>query len=236
MKINLYRTYENLSKTKDKESFFKTLQKAASDLGFEYCAYGVRPIYPLSAQQPQVINNYPIGWNQAYQSNNYFEIDPTVQHGLRSTQALFWEDDLYRTSPYFWEEAKAFGINHGISQAQKDSIGRVGMLTFASPDQHYTAKTLLVQAPSLIWLSQIAHNRLAEYLLPQENHEADYQLTKREKDILRWTAEGKTSNEIAILMSISDRTVNFHVNNILKKLSVSNKTAATVKAMVLNLL
>lgn len=236
MKINLYKTYENLSKAKDKSSFFTTLQKAASNLGFEYCAYGVRPIYPMYSHKLQVINNYPDDWNAVYLTNNYFEVDPTVQHGLRSTQALFWEDDVFKSAPYFWEEAKSFGINYGISQSQIDAHGRIGMLTFASSNENYNSKILLLQTPSLIWLSQLAHTRLSEYLMPYEVIDTDYQLTKREKDILRWTAEGKTSNEIAMLMSISDRTVNFHVNNILKKLSVSNKTAATVKALVLNLL
>lgn len=117
----------------------------------------------------------------------------------------------------------------------KDAQGRIGMLSFASANNNLDDKSLIVHAPSLIWLSQIAHARLSEYLIPQEGTEADFQLTKREKDILRWTAEGKTSNEIAIVMSISDRTVNFHINNIIKKLSVSNKTAAAVKALVLNL-
>ncbi|MDR0806024.1 MAG: LuxR family transcriptional regulator [Enterobacteriaceae bacterium] len=236
MKINLYRTNENLSKAKNIDTFFTTMQKAASDLGFEYCAYGVCPVYSPEPSVPRVINNYPKEWNSTYLTNNYFEIDPTVHHGLRSTQALFWEAKVFKDAPHFWEEAKSFGLRYGLSQSQKDACGRIGMLTFASENQNYTSKMLLRQAPSLIWLSQIAHHRLAEYLLPQECSDIDCQLTKREQDILRWTAEGKTSSEISALMSISDRTVNFHVNNILKKLSVPNKTAATVKAMVLNML
>ncbi len=34
--------------------------------------------------------------------------------------------------------------------------------------------------------------------------------SKREKEILKWTAEGKTSAEIAMILSISENTVNFH--------------------------
>lgn len=236
MKINLYKTYESLSKSKSKDAFFSTLQKAAQNLGFEYCAYGVRSTYPVSSNKTHVINNYPDDWNLTYQLNNYFEIDPTVHHGLRSTQAFLWEESIHKEAPIFWEEAKAYGIHYGMSQSQKDAFGRIGMLSFASANNNMDAKRLLVHAPSLIWLSQIAHARLSDYLMPLENGETDYQLTKREKDILRWTAEGKTSNEIAIVMSISDRTVNFHINNIIKKLSVPNKTAAAVKALVLNLL
>ncbi len=236
MKINLYKTYENLSKAKDKGTFFTALQTAVSNLGFEYCAYGVRSIYPISSHETQVINNYPDDWNQTYSANNYLEIDPTVKHGMRSTQVLFWEENVFKEAPYFWEDARSFGIKQGISQSQKDVNGRIGMLTFASDNPEITQKTLLVQAPSLIWLSQLAHTGLAEKLMPLKSSEIDHKLTKREIDILRWTAEGKTSNEISVLMSISDRTVNFHINNVLKKLAVSNKTAATVKAIVLNLL
>ena len=61
-------------------------------------------------------------------------------------------------------------------------------------------------------------------------------LTLREKDILRWCSEGKTSEEIAMLMGLSERTVNFHIGNSIKKLLVANKTAATAKAVYLQLI
>lgn len=236
LKINLYKTYENLLKAKDKSAFFAALQTAVQTLGFKYCAYGVRSIYPISSHKTQFINNYSDDWNQTYQDNNYLDVDPTVKHGLRSTQVLFWQDCIFKEAPNFWEEARSFGIKQGISQSQKDEHGRIGMLTFANENPELTQKMLILQAPSLIWLSQLAHTGLAEKMMPLEQNDIEHRLTKREIDILRWTAEGKTSNEISILMSISDRTVNFHVNNILKKLSVSNKTAATVKAMLYNLL
>ena len=55
-------------------------------------------------------------------------------------------------------------------------------------------------------------------------------LTEREIDVLRWTADGKTSAEIAEIMCISERTVNFHVNNVVAKLGACNKTSAAVRA------
>ncbi|TWY25932.1 LuxR C-terminal-related transcriptional regulator, partial [Serratia marcescens] len=38
------------------------------------------------------------------------------------------------------------------------------------------------------------------------------------------------------LMGVSERTVNFHIGNSIKKLSVANKTAATAKAVYLQLI
>ena len=55
-----------------------------------------------------------------------------------------------------------------------------------------------------------------------------YQLTPREAEIGLWLAEGKTNPEIASITGISPRTVEKHVENILGKLGVENRTAAAV--------
>ncbi|VDY64120.1 Regulatory protein SdiA [Shimwellia blattae] len=49
-------------------------------------------------------------------------------------------------------------------------------------------------------------------------------LSKREREILQWTAEGKTSSEIAMILSISENTVNFHQKNMQKRFNAPNKT------------
>jgi len=61
-------------------------------------------------------------------------------------------------------------------------------------------------------------------------------LTKREVEILRWTAQGKSSEEIANLLHLSFNTINYHIKKSIAKLDAPNKTAAAVKAAVLGLL
>ncbi|MBI5558453.1 MAG: response regulator transcription factor [Deltaproteobacteria bacterium] len=53
-------------------------------------------------------------------------------------------------------------------------------------------------------------------------------LTPRERQILKMVAEGRTSRDIAELLSISTRTVEHHRANLLKKLNISN-TADLIK-------
>jgi DNA-binding CsgD family transcriptional regulator len=62
------------------------------------------------------------------------------------------------------------------------------------------------------------------------------ELSERERDVLRWTAAGKTSSETGTIMGISARTVNYHMTSILFKLNAVNKTQAVVKAVMLDLL
>lgn len=62
------------------------------------------------------------------------------------------------------------------------------------------------------------------------------ELSEREREVLRWTAAGKTSSEAGTIMGISARTVNYHMTSILFKLKAVNKTQAVVKAVMLDLL
>lgn len=57
-----------------------------------------------------------------------------------------------------------------------------------------------------------------------------------EREILQWTADGKSSGEIAIILSISESTVNFHHKNIQKKFDAPNKTLAAAYAAALGLI
>jgi DNA-binding CsgD family transcriptional regulator len=56
-------------------------------------------------------------------------------------------------------------------------------------------------------------------------------LSKREKEVLRWLKEGKSSWEVAFILNISERTVNFHVNNIMLKLNAVSRTQAVAVAI-----
>ena len=55
-------------------------------------------------------------------------------------------------------------------------------------------------------------------------------LTKRELDVLRLVAAGKSNREIAAELVVSEHTAARHVQNILAKLRVSSRTAATAFA------
>jgi DNA-binding CsgD family transcriptional regulator/predicted negative regulator of RcsB-dependent stress response len=55
-------------------------------------------------------------------------------------------------------------------------------------------------------------------------------LTRRELEVLRLVAEGRTNKAIADVLVLSERTVDRHVSNILAKLRVSSRAAATAYA------
>ena len=56
------------------------------------------------------------------------------------------------------------------------------------------------------------------------------ELNDREVETLTWAARGKTSAEIAEILGITKRTVDFHVDNARIKLGAPTRTAAVIKA------
>ncbi|MHA1165701.1 MAG: LuxR C-terminal-related transcriptional regulator [Alphaproteobacteria bacterium] len=61
--------------------------------------------------------------------------------------------------------------------------------------------------------------------------DANVKLTPREKEILGWVKQGKSYADIAEILSISRRTIEFHIGNVMNKLGASNRVSAVVIAM-----
>lgn len=227
---------EALTNAITEETFFAAIAKAARDLGFEYCAYGLRMPLPVSNPKMLLLSNYSTEWQQRYASENYLAVDPTVAHGIQSSMPVVWSPQLFASCPDFWTDASGHGLKHGWAQSSFDAKSNVGMLTLARSQEEITLTELREHSVQLSWLAQAVHEGGVRLASMKRDAEPAIMLTAREVEVLRWTADGKTSGEVAQIMDISERTVNFHITNSLVKLGVVNKTAGVVKAAMLRLL
>jgi DNA-binding NarL/FixJ family response regulator len=109
-------------------------------------------------------------------------------------------------SGYLLKDDNFIEINNAISQ----------MLAGGSPISPSIARYLL--------------NELSLNTNVHEPTEDQKILSNREHEILILVSKGFTSKEIGIMLELSFHTVNAHVKNIYKKLSVNNKTEAIYEA------
>jgi LuxR family transcriptional regulator, quorum-sensing system regulator SolR len=217
-------------------ALFDELKAEVSRIGFDHCAYGLRLPLNLSTPKFVMFNTYPTSWQKRYASENYLATDPTVRHAHQSLLPLIWNNQTFNEAPEFWEDARSHGLRYGWSQPTMGIHCILGMLTLSRSGTPISEAEITGQGHHIAWLTQVVHQCMSHMVAKKSLPEILVFLSTREKDVLRWTAEGKTSGEISALMNISERTVNFHVANAMKKLNCVNKTAATLRAAIAGLL
>jgi Response regulator containing a CheY-like receiver domain and an HTH DNA-binding domain len=101
--------------------------------------------------------------------------------------------------------------------------GAQGYLVKDTPEVEMVAAILAVASGKRYIPRDIAA-RLADRMLRKD-------LTSRELKVLELLAQGETNKQIAGSLHISDNTVRCHVNNIMEKLQVSDRTEAVANAL-----
>lgn len=228
-------SYQQLRVATDEHQLFEKIAGCAKRLGFEYCCYGIRVPLPVSNPAVAIFDTYPSGWMSHYQQSNFIEVDPTVREGMKSTGLIVWPEAT-SNAPRLWADAYDFGLRVGVAHSSWAAHGVYGLLTMARHADGLTSAECDVLTPQTSWLANLAHALMSEFLVPKLAPEASVTLTPRECEVLCWTGEGKTACEIGQILNISERTVNFHVNNVLLKLNATNKVQAVVKAIAVGLI
>lgn len=65
--------------------------------------------------------------------------------------------------------------------------------------------------------------------------ERDIDLTERELECLFWIAEGKTSDEMAMILGISRNTINNYITSVMRKTATKTRSEAIAYAVRNNL-
>lgn len=230
--------YGAMERARNADELRVAMTKFARDMGFEHFTYALTVKVPSVKQQQYFINGFPLPWLERYLSAGYFKVDPIVRHAETSTMPAIWTDEVFHDgkSAQFWDEAKSFGLTAGLSFAVHEQPGVTGIFSLARD------RALDLQGQDLAALvgraqmfASLLHHAVARIDLPKLLPEQSAPLTVRERECLQWTADGKTAWEIGRILSIAERTVVFHINNVVQKLGAANKTQAIVRAVALKL-
>jgi DNA-binding CsgD family transcriptional regulator len=222
------------------EELFSFLVDAASIEGFAFVAYGVltyrEPKQLVHMLPPFIALNYPTFWQHRYAAQKYCEIDPIVVHTPHIGGPYLWRwlpnwFSLDAVQQRIMKEASAAGLKNGVSVPLHGPWGRVAVVSFAS---NYEDVNPQARLGHLAALATQFHASFANRSVKGDGE--PIRLSKREKDCLRWTAEGKSSWDISAILLISENTVNFHLKKAMRKLGTSSRTVAVIKALGLGLI
>lgn len=228
---------EAMQSAEDADHLFGHVRQYANGLGFEHASY-VMSVPSLSgAVKWKRFEDLPAGWQTLYALRKYGEIDPLLRRAVNSIEPLVWSHALFADTPQLWADAQSFGLRAGISQPCWAAQGVFGILTFLRAGPLFSTGEIALLRRQLQMVGNLLHLSMYELLdVPDMNRVGEVCLTSREREVLRWTSEGKTAEIIGAILNISTRTVNFHIGNVLTKLVAVNKVQAVAKARTFGLL
>jgi len=136
-------------------------------------------------------------------------------------------------------ELTRLGASNIVAHGTHDTAGQItsffifaGRPGAAGPRQTYLAE-LVVPFLHAAWVrTQV--NWLAK--TPGVKQAEAGLVTSREREVLEWMYRGKSNIEIGMILKISPLTVKNHVQKVLRKLNVLNRTQAVGKALALRIL
>ena len=175
---------------------------------------------------------YPSEWIAMYIAHRERERDPILRANYQNFRLQYFQEVLkrYEHPKEFKATAYDFGIKDGYVHGIKNHSGARGsMFCFAGRridrDKRMEAILELV-VPHL----HQAFLRIAS--LKVDGDRKVYQtLSLKEKEVLKWLKQGKSTWNISAILKISERTVKFHVGNIMRKLDASSRTHAVAIAI-----
>ncbi len=152
--------------------------------------------------------------------------NPISQRARESDDPFCWHDlgDALKHSPLM-VQVMSEGFADGFCIPVRMPVGGRGLVSLLSRSQ------ISLSADDRLSLRAMAHaaHQQVLHLLPEAAKSA--RLTAREREVLRWTAAGKTADATAGILSISVRTVEYHLLNAARKLNTANRTHTVVEAL-----
>lgn len=211
----------------------------STSLGFEAFVYALRIPTRVSEARLIVINGYPESWIEHYFESDFNLHDPILDYCRKHVVPVAWHaPGLVNSaeSERVMNEATEFGLRFGVSVPLHSPNGELGVLSMALDQRMVAAHAIAERAlPYAQMMAGYVHEAVRRVFSLTDN-EKEQALTEREHECLRWAADGKTSWEIGQLLNLSERTVNFHLNNATLKLDASNRQHAVVRAVLKGLI
>ena len=123
----------------------------------------------------------------------------------------------------------SFAENHQVFSAIKSGAIGYLMKDTSSEELIQAIRDTYQNKPAL--QPEIARQLMQDIQSQAEGIGSEESLTARETEILQQVALGKTNQEIADELVLSERTVRTHITNILAKLQLNNRTQAALYAL-----
>jgi DNA-binding CsgD family transcriptional regulator len=228
---------DRVEKIRRNDDLLSVLKESQEKYGVKHISYAGFNMGDLTLVEPISVWTYKPEWIDHYRQRGYLNVDPVVKAVPKSILPVDWNQfDLNDTNiRRFFAEAREAGVgNQGLSIPVRGRSGEFSIfsLTFEESEkdwQEYKRQFMRDFQVLAVFFHQSA---LQAFAIEPPN----FNLSTRELEVLYWAACGKTSEETAVILGITKRSVRFHCANILTKMNAMNIAHAVAKGIYYNLL
>jgi len=199
--------------------------------GIDFVTFHMVSNVKKKLDNPFVRTTYPTAWVSHYLLNNFVVIDPILQKAVTSDAPFCWSTlQLTPASQRILTESAKFNIGrHGYSVPYVDSQGRRSVLSINSHlDDIAWPKFLEKCASEIVNLASDVHVKAVSEAFADSGNVPH--LSPREIECLRWTSQGKTHTEIAIILDLSEHMIRSYLKVARIKLDSVSLAQAVAKA------
>lgn len=214
-----------------REELLSVVTRTQSICGFQSAILAL--VRDCGEGAPQLVgwinHSYPHQWLDLYQREGFSQVDPVFLTHRPDSVTRRWKD-TYRKHPPpvgFLSAAMDYGLCDGWTTGICHSQSRESSLMSFS----WGKKTPVERQGALLHLMAPHLHQALVRSLDRKNAKPDGALSPKESEVLAWIKQGKSNWEISAILNISERTVKFHVSNVMGKLNAVNRGHAVALAM-----
>jgi DNA-binding CsgD family transcriptional regulator len=182
-----------------------------------------------------LFGSFHAGWAERYVRHNYSGRSGIAGEMLVSAAPYSWNDvlgrrDLSAEARRIWNEARDYRLSDGLFAPMRGPDGSYAAVALSGEHIDTGDRFLRVVAQVLCGFYGGEGRRIAT------KTNARAVLTPRQRECLAWVRQGKSSNDIADLLTLSTPTVDAHIADACRRLGVRTRVQAVVEAVGLGLL
>ncbi|KTC90539.1 LuxR family transcriptional regulator [Fluoribacter dumoffii] len=181
-------------------------------------------------------------WHQHYLAEQYHSIDSTLSFVYSNHLPIYWNlkqqlaQAASESERQMREDSIAFGAESGLSIPIHGPHNNFAILLLVQmQNQQCNLQDNGAQHEFFV-AAHLYYHYIQSHLLDQVSEKDAFHLTRREIQCLLLIAQQHSVKEISQRLEISERTVNFHIQKINKKLGTKNKYQSLAKALEYQLL
>ncbi len=173
----------------------------------------------------------PAEFGPLYTERNYASIDANIRRTRRSSHPFEWneagyaDDDREPHTVEFLRFLADFGFPRGFVVPIHGPCGFVAGVALAGREFDLSTQS----KPTVHIITLYAFDRI--HRLVAAKSEKTPSLTLREREVLAWSAQGKSAWEIGEILSLAKRTVDEHAKTAMRKLGAATRTQAVAIAI-----